>query len=127
MIKTVFIVSGTLSLIIGIIGVAVPGIPATPFFLLTAGLYIKSSDRLYRKLTENRIIGGYITDYHKKKGMTKRSKLAAIWLMWGMIAISCIFFIKLLSIRLAVLSAGIIGTVVMGFIVPTVKNSDNEI
>jgi uncharacterized protein len=127
MIKAVFIVSGTLSLIIGIIGVAVPGIPATPFFLLTAGLYIKSSDRLYRKLTENRIIGGYITDYHKKKGMTKRSKLAAIWLMWGMIAISCIFFIKLLSIRLAVLSAGIIGTVVMGFIVPTVKNSDNEI
>ena len=63
LIKIVFIVLGTLSLGIGIIGIVVPGLPTTPFILLTAGLYIKSSDRLYQKLINSRFIGPYINNF----------------------------------------------------------------
>ncbi len=55
--KSILILLGTLSLCIGVIGIVVPGLPTTPFLLLTAGLYIKSSDKLYTKLISNRLVG----------------------------------------------------------------------
>jgi len=120
-IRIVWIVLGTLSLCIGIIGIAVPGLPTTPFLLLSAGLYIKSSDRLYQKLITNRFVGPYILEFQTKKGMTIRTKLLAISSMWMMISISIVFLIEPLSIRLLVATIGLIGTFVMGFAVPTKK------
>jgi len=117
--KTILILLGTLSLIIGVIGIFVPGLPTTAFLLLTAALYMRSSEKLYRKLLSNRILGPYILEFQSKKGMTKRTKLQAIGTMWFMITISSVFFIDPLNIKLIVISLGIIGTIVMGFIVPT--------
>jgi hypothetical protein len=51
--------------------------------------------------------------------MTKRTKVQAIGTMWVMITLSCIFFIKSLTVILFVIGLGIIGTIVMGFIVRT--------
>lgn len=121
--KAILIVLGTLSLCVGVIGIVVPGLPTTPFLLLTAGLYVKNSDKLYAKLIANRFVGSYILAFNQRKCMTKRTKLYAISTMWVMIAFSTIFCIKLLPMRLIILIVGIIGTMVMGFIVPTVNNS----
>lgn len=123
LVKIILIVLGTLSLGIGIIGIVVPGLPTTPFLLLTAGLYVKSSDRLYQKLISNRYVGSYILEYQANKGMTKRAKFYAIGLMWAMITLSCLLFIHTLSIKLVVVAVGAIGTAVMGFVVPTVISS----
>jgi len=123
LVKIILIVLGTLSLGIGIIGIVVPGLPTTPFLLLTAGLYVKSSDRLYQKLISNRYVCSYILEYQANKGMTKRAKLYAIGLMWAMITLSCLLFIHPLSIKLVVVAVGAIGTAVMGFVVPTVISS----
>jgi uncharacterized protein len=79
--KVILIALGTLSLCIGIIGIIVPGLPTTPFVLLTAGLYIKCSDKLYQKFIANRFIGLYISEFQTNKGMTKRTKLFAIGTM----------------------------------------------
>ena len=121
LIKSILILLGTLSLFIGVIGIVVPGLPTTPFFLLTAGLYVKSSDKLYSRLITNRFVGSYILKFNQRKGMTLKSKIYAISTMWAMIAMSCIFFIEPFNIMLAVSTLGIIGTIVMGFVVPTVK------
>ncbi len=124
--KIILILLGTLSLCIGIIGIVVPGLPTTPFILLTAGLYIKSSDRLYQKLIANRFIGSYISGFQTNKGMTRKAKLFAFSTMWFMIAISCLFFISPFALKLFVSTIGFIGTLVMGFIVPTVNISNNR-
>lgn len=121
LIRILLIVLGTLSLCIGVIGIAVPGLPTTPFLLLAAGLYIKSSDRLYQKLINNRFVGPYILEFQTKKGMTLRTKLFAISSMWIMITISIVFLIAPQSIRVLVAIIGVIGTFVMGFAVPTKK------
>lgn len=125
-IKLLFIILGTLSLCIGIIGIVVPGLPTTPFLLITAGLYIKSSDTLYQKLITNRFVGSYILEFQANKGMTIKTKLYAIGAMWVIITVSCIFFITPFSIKLIVLIVGLIGTIVMGFLVPTVYNSNRS-
>lgn len=123
--KIIFIFLGTISLAFGVIGIVIPGLPTTPFLLLTAGLYMKSSERLYKLLISNKYLGPYILDFQKNRGMTKRNKLHAIGTMWVMITISCVFFIKSTAVILVVIALGLVGTVVMGFIVRTSRNSDD--
>ena len=119
--KIFLIILGSLSLIIGIMGIVIPGLPTTPFVLLAASLYLRSSDRLYAKLISNKFIGPYIQKYSIKNGMTLNSKLFSILIMWIMIIISAVFFLETVHLILIVLLMGMTGTLVMGFIVPTVK------
>jgi len=117
--KAILITLGTLSLLFGLIGIIVPGLPTTPLLLLTAGLYVRSSEKLYNKLISNRIVGSYIVEFRTNKGMTRIAKISVISLMWIMIMISVLFLINYLTVKIIVLLAGITGTVVMGLIVPT--------
>lgn len=126
LVKLIWLFLGTISLVIGIAGVFVPGLPTTPFILLTAGLYVRSSDRLYQKLINNRFIGLYVKEFRLNKGMTVKSKLASIGTMWIMITISCVFLINAETGRLIVLLLGAAGTLVMGFIVPTSESTKNR-
>ena len=119
--KALFIFLGMVSLVIGAVAIVIPGIPTTPFLLLAAALFMRSSDRLYQKVISNKIVGPYIREFRENKGMTRRTKIHAIGTMWVMIAISCIFFVDDWTIRLIITGVGIIGTIVMGFIVPTSK------
>jgi uncharacterized protein len=122
--KIILIILGSISLVIGVIGIFVPGLPTTVFLLITAALYMRSSDKLYQKLLANKILGPYITDFQVNKGMTRRTKLHAIGTMWFMIAVSSFFLIEPLNIKLIVITLGIIGTIVMGFIVRTIDKKE---
>lgn len=119
--KLILICLGTISLGLGIIGIFVPGLPTTVFLLITAALYAKSSDKLYNKVITNKHLGPYILKYRTQKGMTIKTKFYAIGMMWAMITLSCFFFITALPVKFVVVALGIVGTIVMGFIVRTVK------
>lgn len=84
---------------------------------------MRSSDKLYNKLLSNKYVGPYILEFRTNKGMTKRTKLHAIGTMWFMIAISTIFMVQDTLVRTIIIAVGLIGTIVMGFIVRT---SDKE-
>jgi uncharacterized membrane protein YbaN (DUF454 family) len=120
MIKILLIFLGTVSLSLGIIGIAVPGLPTTPFLLLAATLYFRSSKRLYRWLLDTKYFGPYIRKYRENRAMDFKVKIYSIVLMWLMILSSVIFFIDNSIARIIVVSVGIIGTVVMSMI-PTIK------
>jgi uncharacterized membrane protein YbaN (DUF454 family) len=126
LLKILLISSGTLTLLIGLVGIVVPGIPTTPFLIITAGFYLKSSDTLYNRLISNKLVGKYILEYRLRKGMTKKSKALAIAVMWSMIILSQMFFIEHPVMSLLVVIAGIIGTLVMGFIIQTVRNAEQD-
>ena len=125
-IKVILIVAGTVSLGVGLVGIIVPGLPTTPFLLLTAGLYMRSSERLYNHLISNKFVGSYISEFRENKGMTLKAKLYAIFMMWAMITLSCIFLVEITPSRLLIISIGIIGTLIMGFIIPTINNSSSN-
>ena len=65
--KTLYIVIGTISLALGILGIFLPLLPTTPFLLLTAALYFKGSSRLYNWLLNHRYFGPYIRNYRENK------------------------------------------------------------
>lgn len=121
MLKFLFIFLGTLSLILGVIGIVVPGLPTTPFLLLSAALYFKSSSKLYNWLIKHPVYGKFIRNYRETKSIPRSTKIYALSIMWVMISMSCIFFIKNYWVILIVFFVGIIGSVVM-LRIPTRKS-----
>ncbi len=117
--KYFYITAGLISLGFGFAGVVIPGLPATPFILLSAGLFVRSSESLYNRLLSNRIFGRYINDFRRKKGMSLKQKIYSITMMWSMIFLSA-YSIDNSFFRISIFFAGIIGSIVMGFIVKTV-------
>ncbi|MDR1090566.1 MAG: YbaN family protein, partial [Prevotella sp.] len=60
MIKYLYIALGLITLTLGLVGIVTPGLPTTPFILLTGVLFAKGSPRLHQKLLDNRLTGKYI-------------------------------------------------------------------
>ena len=98
--KYLLILAGLTSLLLGIIGIFVPLLPTTPFLLLSAGCFLKSSKPFYNWLIRNKLFGGYIRNYLKYKAVSKKSKIFTISVLWIVILISAIFFTELVWIRI---------------------------
>lgn len=120
-VRALYVIGGTLSLVLGIIGLFVPGLPTTPFILLSAALYAKSSEKLYNWLLENKFLGPRIKNYQRQKGVTLKGKYKIIALMWTMVLISSLLILRILILQIIILSAGVIGAIVVRFVVPTAK------
>ena len=103
--------SGTFSLSIGIIGIFVPILPTTPFLLLSAACYARSSERAYSWLLRNRWFGDYILNYREKKGISIKNKAVTITLLWITITASILFFIDIFLIKLLLLIIAILVTI----------------
>ena len=94
------IVSGTVSLVLGIIGIFLPLLPTTPFILLAASCYARSSKRLYDWLLNNKWFGNYIKNYRKGKGIPHKVKFLSISFLWIVIGYSILFVVNIISIRI---------------------------
>lgn len=80
---------GWLSVALGVLGIFLPVLPTTPFLLLAAACFMRSSRRFYLWLVEHPRLGPWIRDYLSGEGIPRRAKGYAIALMWLSIAISC--------------------------------------
>jgi uncharacterized membrane protein YbaN (DUF454 family) len=101
--RALLIIAGTIALFLGILGIIVPILPTTPFLLLAAACYMRSSERFYRLLIQNRVIGSYIKNYIEGKGMPLRVKLLTLVLLWTGILCAIIFATDNLILRIALL------------------------
>ncbi len=105
--KIFYTAGGIVALILGLIGIPVPMLPTTPFLLLAAFLFAKSSNRLYNWLIHNRYLGNYIRNYREHHGIPLKVKLSSIALLWITILYSAFriadqVWLKILLIVIAV-------------------------
>lgn len=109
LIRRVLIVAGTLFVGLGIVGIFLPILPTTPFLLLAAACYARSSERFYRWLLNHRWFGKYIRTYQEGKGIPVKTKALSISLIWLTIVSSVIFVVHPLigRIILIVIAAGV--------------------
>lgn len=105
--KIIFRILGFTSLILGIIGIIVPILPTTPFLLLSSYFFLKSSERLYNWLINNKILGQYIKDFQIEKSIPLKVKISSISLLWITISTSAIFFIHIIWIKLLLFAIAI--------------------
>jgi uncharacterized membrane protein YbaN (DUF454 family) len=80
--------AGSLSLILGLIGVVLPGLPTTPFILLAAACYAKASPRLHAYLLNHRLTGPLLRDWETHRSLTRRTKTIAVVSMLVMVSFS---------------------------------------
>ncbi|MFA6440662.1 MAG: YbaN family protein [Bacteriovoracaceae bacterium] len=111
--------AGTVFVGIGILGIFLPLLPTTVFFLIAAWCYARSSHRLYDWLHHNKYFGKYIKNYRQGNGITRSAKISTIVILWGGILYS-IFVTQSLIIRL-ILAAIAIGVTIHIVVLPTYK------
>lgn len=86
--KYILIGIGTLSLILGFVGIVLPVLPTTPFLLLSAVCYMRSSKRMYSWLIKHRVLGVYLYGYINYRAVPTRSKISTLIFLWVMLGIS---------------------------------------
>ncbi len=80
---------GWLSVALGVVGIFLPVLPTTPFLLLAAACFSRSSPRFHHWLIHHRQLGPWIRDYLGGQGIPLKGKVYAIGLMWASILFSC--------------------------------------
>ena len=119
--KTIYIIIGCISVVLGVIGIFMPGLPTTPFLLLSSWLFDNSSKRLHDALHHSKWLGPYIRRFQEKKGVGWKTKAVSIICMWTMISISAFAVLENLHVRILLMALGVIGTCCVLFVVPNAK------
>jgi len=91
---------GIVSLILGIVGIILPVLPTTPFLLLSAFCFGKSSERLHSWLLNHRWFGETIRNYQDGLGLRRIVKIRAIALVWISISASATFGADIIYVRI---------------------------
>ncbi len=85
--KLIYFVAGVLALVLGILGIFLPLLPATPFLLLAAFCFARSSERFHSWLLNHPRLGPPIRDWQERGVIRTGPKLLAT----AMLAVSATF------------------------------------
>ncbi|WP_397376983.1 YbaN family protein [Pseudomonas sp.] len=101
---------GWLSVALGVMGIFLPVLPTTPFLLLAAACFMRSSKRFYLWLVNHRHLGPWIVDYLQGEGIPLKAKVYAICLMWLSIGVSS-YLVPLFWARAFMLTSAVLVSV----------------
>lgn len=104
--KYLLIFGGSVSLLLGILGIFLPVLPTTPFLLLTSFCFLRSSKRLYNWLINHRILGSYIYNYVTYRAINKNTRIGAMIFLWASLSFS-IFVVPNLHLRIFLIVVGV--------------------
>jgi uncharacterized membrane protein YbaN (DUF454 family) len=107
--KYFLIAFGIVCVALGVAGIFLPLLPTTPFFLLAAACFFRSSKSLYAWLIHHQFFGKRIQYYRVYKAISLRSKLFSLALLWVTIGYSAFFVVKIfwLKIVLFLIAVGV--------------------
>ncbi len=117
--RLIYLAAGLVSVGVGGVGIFVPGLPTTVFFILAAWCFSRSNERLEQWVLNLPGIGPMVSDFRSGLGMPRRAKIAAISCIVLAVGLSAGLLIGNLWVRLVVVAVGLIGVWYVGFHVPT--------
>ena len=83
-----FVVLGSITFVLALIGIVVRGIPTTPLLLLTLFLYSKGSEKLEMRLRNSTLYKRFLEKYDQRKALTLKEKISIQIFAGAMMAIS---------------------------------------
>lgn len=98
---------GTLSAGLGLVGIFIPVLPTTVFLLLAACCYARSSERFYKWLLGNRMLGKYLTSYLEVRGVPMKTRVLSLSLLWITILSAVVFFVENIYVDLLLVSIAV--------------------
>ena len=111
-------IGGLVSVGLGGLGVIVPGLPTTVFFIVAAACFSRSSPRFEQWVLNLPGIGRTVGDYRAGLGMPRRSKIIAVTMILVVSTVSAVL-VGIWPVGVGILVLGVIGAAYVTFRVPT--------
>ena len=105
--------AGALFVALAALGILLPVLPTTPFLLLAGACFARNSERADRWLRENRVFGPYVKSWRNSRALPPGARPRAIAVVLLTFAISIIFAVHTLGLRLLL---GAIGLALLVFL-----------
>jgi uncharacterized membrane protein YbaN (DUF454 family) len=87
------IAAGMICVGLGALGILLPGLPTTPFLLVAAYCFARSSEHFHDWLLNHRWFGSYVRNFEEGRGMTRPAKATTLLVMWLSFGVTIIFFV----------------------------------
>lgn len=117
--RGVVFAAGMLCTALALIGVVIRGLPTTPFLLLAAGCFSKSSDRMNRWIHEHPHLGPFLRDLREGRGMSLRLKAVTLLMAWVLLGGLAVFLTRSVHLRVFLLALAATKTVLLVWVIPT--------
>lgn len=127
--RYLLLAAGGLSLSMGVAGLFLPLLPTTPFLLLAAACFLRSSQRLYNWLTGHKHLGPYIRNYLRHRAVSIKAKTVSIILLWATIGGTAVFAVRNNWVRIVLVLVAVGVTVhlaLMKTLTPEMLGKDRE-
>ena len=112
-------------MVLGAAGTVVPGLPATPFFLLALLCFTKGSEKLNCWFRGTGLYAKYVKGYEYDRSMTRKQKLT-IQAAAGLMMLISFLSIGNLAVRLLLIVAFILHNYVFIFVIKTRQAGSTE-
>lgn len=76
--RGVFLAGAAVTFALAVVGALLPGIPTTPFLLLTSYCLVNSSPALHRRLLRSPVLGELLSDWQRHRGIRRAVKIQAL-------------------------------------------------
>ena len=116
--RILLLACGFVAVGLGSVGIVVPGLPTTGFFVFAAACFARSSPRFERWVLDLPGVGQMVRDHRAGLGIPRRAKVLAIGMMLTACTLSAIT-VGSAPVAAAVMAAGAVGTWYVGWRVPT--------
>lgn len=104
--KGLLMAVGWLSVVLGVLGIFLPLLPTTPFLLLAAACFVRSSPKFYQWLIQHPKLGRYILAYLEGSGIPKRAKIITIMMIAATMSFS-IYLVPLIWVKYLLAGIGV--------------------
>lgn len=109
--KRTNLILGIICLGLAYLGVALPGVPGTPFILLTAFFFLRSSSRMYNWLYKRKLFAKIIDQFSSQEKLSWKFKIFVIIQLWISLVVAIIWFVESLPFQLLLVAIGVAGSV----------------
>jgi uncharacterized membrane protein YbaN (DUF454 family) len=110
--RALYVVLGSVSAAIGFVGAFVPVLPTTPFLLLAAAFFARSSPALHRRLLASRVFGPYIAQWQRDHTVPLPAKRKA----YGLVVVTFTLSIVLVDVSWLRIALALLGAALLGFL-----------
>ena len=112
-IRIVLVGVGTATLGLGVVGLILPILPTTPFLLIAAGCYLRSSERLFNWLVHHPRLGLPVRRYIAQKAIPLKVKVISLAIAWLVLLGTALFLVDKVWLRGLLIALAVAKTVFM--------------